>query len=54
MSESSRDRPRGPNRFTPEYREEAVRLVIESGRPIAQVARQLQVSDGTLGDWQKP
>ena len=38
-------------RFTPEFREEAVRLVIESGRPIAQVARQLGINDGTLGNW---
>jgi hypothetical protein len=26
-----------------------VRLVIESGRPITQVARELHISDGTLG-----
>ena len=28
-----------------------MRLVIESGRPIAQVARELQINDGTLGNW---
>jgi len=28
-------------RFTPEFKDEAVRLVIESGRPIAQIAREL-------------
>jgi len=28
------------SRFTPEFKEEAVRLVIEGSRPIAQVARQ--------------
>ena len=38
-------------RFTPELKDEAVRLVIESGRPIAQAARELQVHDGTLGNW---
>ncbi len=38
-------------RFTPEFREEAVRLVIEGSRPIAQVARQLGINDGTLGNW---
>lgn len=38
-------------RFTPEFKDEAVRLVIESGRPIAQVARELHVHDGTLGNW---
>ena len=39
------------SRFTPEFREEAVRLVIEGSRPIAQVARQLGINDGTLGNW---
>lgn len=38
-------------RFTPEFREEAVRLVIEGSRPIVQVARQLGINDGTLGNW---
>jgi len=38
-------------RFTPEFKDEAVRLVIESGRPIAQVAKELHVHDGTLGNW---
>lgn len=37
--------------YTPEFRDEAVRLVIESGRPIAQVARELRINDGTLGNW---
>lgn len=38
-------------RFSPEYKDEAVRLVIESGRPIAEVARELRINDGTLGNW---
>ena len=38
-------------RFTPEFKEEAVRLVVEGSRPIAQVARQLGINDGTLGNW---
>src|SRR3990170_543031 len=38
-------------RFTPEFKEEAVRLVIEGSRPIAQVARSLGINDGTLGNW---
>ena len=28
-----------------------LRLVIESGRPIAQVARELGINDRTLGNW---
>ena len=38
-------------KFSPEFRDEAVRLVIESSRPIAQVARELEVNEGTLGNW---
>ena len=38
-------------KFTPEYRWEAVRLVIETSRPIAEVARELGVNEGTLGNW---
>ena len=40
-------------KFTPEYREEAARLVIESGRPIARVADEIGVSAGLLGKWVK-
>jgi transposase len=38
-------------RFTQEYRDEAVKLVIETSRPIAQVARELGINEGTLGNW---
>lgn len=40
-------------RYTPEYRLEAARLVIESDRPIARVAAELGVSAGLLGKWVK-
>lgn len=38
-------------RFTPEYRDEVVKLVIETSRPIAEVARELGINEGTLGNW---
>lgn len=38
-------------KFTPEFREEAVKLVLETGRPIAVVARDIGVVEGTLGNW---
>lgn len=38
-------------KFSPEYRAEAVKRVIESSRPIAQVARELDIVEGTLGNW---
>jgi len=38
-------------KFSPEFREEAARLVIDSSRSIADVARELGVSETTLGNW---
>lgn len=38
-------------KFTAEYREEAVKMVIDSSRPIAGVARDLGLNEGTLGNW---
>jgi len=42
---------RAKRAFSQEFREDAVRLVIESSRPIASVARELQIGEGTLGNW---
>ena len=38
-------------KFTPEFKDEAVKMVTESSRPIAEVAREIQVNEGTLGSW---
>jgi transposase len=38
-------------KFSPEFRDEAVKMVEESRRPIAQVARELGINPGTLGNW---
>ena len=38
-------------KFDEDFRHGAVQLVVESGRPIAQVARELGVNEGTLGNW---
>ena len=37
--------------YSREYRDEAVRLVLDASRPIAQVARELGIVEGTLGNW---
>ena len=37
--------------FDREFREGAVRIVRETGKPVAQVARELGVHEGTLGRW---
>jgi len=39
--------------FTEEYKEEAVRFVIEGHRSIAEVARNIGVHEMTLGKWVK-
>ena len=38
-------------KFDMDFREGAVRLVRETGKPIAQVARDLGINAGTLGNW---
>ncbi|MFE3186635.1 transposase [Streptomyces violascens] len=38
-------------KFSPEFRDEAVKMVIVESRPIAEVAREIQVNEGTLGTW---
>lgn len=38
-------------RFSPQFKAEAVQMVIETGKSIAEVARDLGVNDGTLGNW---
>lgn len=38
-------------KYTPEFREQAVRLVIETGRPVAHVAAEIGVGEQLLGRW---
>ena len=40
-------------KFTAEYKAEAVELAINSGRPISEIARDLGINEGTLGNWVK-
>lgn len=39
--------------FTPEFKEEAAKIVVEATRPVASVARELQVNEQTLRNWVK-
>jgi transposase-like protein len=43
--------PTRRRKFSPQFKAEAVQLVVQSGRPIAEVARELQINDRTLGNW---
>ncbi|PZS12028.1 MAG: hypothetical protein DLM60_23230 [Pseudonocardiales bacterium] len=38
-------------RFTQEYRDQAVSLVLDSGRSVAEVAKSIGVHEMTLGKW---
>jgi transposase len=43
--------PEKRTKYDREFREGAVRIVNETNKPIAQVARDLGVNEGTLGNW---
>ena len=49
--ESPAKRPR--RRFSDGFKRDAVEIVTSSGKPIAQVARELGIYDSTLGNWVK-
>jgi transposase-like protein len=38
-------------KYTQAYKDEAVELVVSSGRPIAEIARDLGINEATLGGW---
>jgi transposase len=43
--------PRHRRTFSPEFKEEAVKAVLDTSRPVAQVANELGVHETTLGSW---
>jgi transposase len=49
---SNRKRSRGrPSKYPPEFQRDAVAMVLDEGRAIAEVARAIGVNEGTLGNW---
>jgi transposase len=51
MAESQSRRPR--RRFTDEFKEQAVRLVLDEGKSVSAVARELDLVPTALGNWVK-
>jgi transposase-like protein len=43
--------PERRRKYTSEFRDEAAKMVIETVRPIAEIAREIHVNEGTLGNW---
>ncbi len=43
--------PEKRRKFSAQYKAEAVQMVVDSGKPVAVVARELGIHDGTLGNW---
>jgi len=43
--------PRPKKSFSREFKDEAVKMVIETSRPITRVAKELGINEGTLGNW---
>ena len=39
--------------YSPEFKDEAVKLVVNTGRPSAQVAKEIGVAEQTLSRWVK-
>ena len=51
MSTKRKSRGGRASRFPSEFRRDAVGLVLDEHRPIADVARSVGVNEGTLGNW---
>lgn len=51
MSSKQKRRVGRPSKFPTEFRRDAVAMVLDESRPIADVARSIGVNAGTLGNW---
>jgi transposase len=51
VSNRKRTSPGRPSKFPPEFRRDAVAMVLDENRPIAEVGRAIGVNPGTLGNW---
>ena len=51
MPNSKKRRPGRPAKYPPEFQRDAVAMVLDEERSIADVARSIGVNEGTLGNW---
>jgi transposase len=51
MSNSKKRRPGRTAKYPPEFQRDAVAMVLDEERSIADVARSIGVNEGTLGNW---
>ncbi len=51
MSNSEKRRPGRPAKYPLEFQRDAVAMVLDESRLIADVARSIGVNEGTLGNW---
>jgi transposase len=42
---------KGYRKFSPEFREEVAKMVADTSRPIAEVAREYGINETTVGNW---
>jgi transposase len=52
-AQKERSMPRSHAPYPPEFRREAIRLARASGKPLTQIAQQLEISHETLRAWVK-
>jgi transposase-like protein len=45
--------PERRRKYTTEFKTEAAKMVVQTSRPIAEIAREIHVHEGTLGNWVK-
>ena len=43
--------PERRRKYTPEFKDEAAKMVVETSRPIAEIARGIHVNPDTRGNW---
>ncbi len=43
--------PEQRRKFSPQFKAEAVQMVLQTEKPVAEVARDLGIHEGTLGNW---